>query len=665
MNQYLYFDTETEAIGPASTGYPEFVAMGWYTEKWGYHCTQDKNYARRTLVDYMERGYIPVAHNLAFDLGVLGIFPTKDQPVYCTMIEDMLQRLEDHDCADSKPGPPLPRKLAIVAGLSMEGKGTTQLSFRPGIPLTMIQRKYLKEDVMALVKIVEKQSRHHMPGGFEQLTLQVRAQLALSDIVKRGIRVDIDEIHRQRAHFKKIKHKAAMALNEAGMYRPKRTGNRGGIYKASLNTKAFLEHVEGVCKDNDLEVGTTAKGRVKSDREFLSQLPRTSIITSWLDYKDAEKIDGTFLKKWDSVSGRIHPRYRLLMRTGRTSSFRPNLQQVPNKGERGEVKKVFLPEKGYDLYELDYHQLELCCLAYLTQGKMLKLINNGDDLHMNLAVAYFKKEPQDITKDERNLMKQANFGLPGGMGPNSFRKVIRNAGLSDPGDLGARDIINTWMATYPEMAKWRKDSHNVDYHTQQVWRGKEEGSPALWEKARERAKQLKHVYKINTPVALRAALNREQGSDRLATWLFRRKATVKSGRIRCPLTYTEAHNAMFQGLAADLTKTAMARIVWRGVLVHAFIHDAFLISAQNSVTVVQTAKEMLRAAAEWIPGVRVGIEIAGPGKNWWEAKHAKSHNITVHPYLVKNNVLFTGIQTFYDDLKSADGSSNRGGNNVN
>ena len=66
------------------------------------------------------------------------------------MIADLLIRLEQTDCAGSKPGPPLFYSLAALIGRKMEGKGTIQLSFLPGIPLTEEQAKYLRGDVAAL-----------------------------------------------------------------------------------------------------------------------------------------------------------------------------------------------------------------------------------------------------------------------------------------------------------------------------------------------------------------------------------------------------------------------------------------------------------------------------------------------------------------------------------
>jgi len=401
----LFFDIETTPIAPMATDFPEFVAMGWRKETGFQHHT-DWQRCSSLIAQAIAENYLLVGHNLAFDLGVLG-FTNKELDrarIHDTMVIDMYQRLAKHDCSREKPGPPRLSKLVDLAP-GLKGKGTVQLTFRPGQVLTPQQIEYLRGDIECLPKIMERQRREEIPGGYQLVTRQVQANLALMRLGFTGLRVDRAEISRQRAVFSKERRKAARVLQEHDAYRPARTGPKGGRYKASINTKVIKEHVVGLCTEHDIKLAKTDKGSIKTDKAFLSGLPQTDIIHNYLEYKNYEKLINTFLDAWDTEHGRIYPRYRGMMRTGRTSSHGPNLQQVPSRGKKGELKRVFLPEEGRQFYELDFGQIELCALAELTQGTMKRLINEDRDLHVFMASIYFGKEEAEVTKEERQLMK--------------------------------------------------------------------------------------------------------------------------------------------------------------------------------------------------------------------------------------------------------------------
>jgi len=108
--------------------------------------------------------------------------------------------------------------------------------------------------------------------------------------------------------------------------------------------------------------------------------------------------------------------------------------------------------------------------------------------------------------------------------------------------------------------------------------------------------------------------------------------TVKGGRTRAPVTYTEQKNTPFQGLAANLAKEALISLTFYPTdlwTVHAFIHDSVLLSIEENRPdrAELAARTMLEAAAVWVPDVRTGVEICGPGRTWFEAKTGKQQTI--------------------------------------
>ena len=625
----LFFDIETTAIAPMATDFPEFVAMGWLDDAGRFKYTQED--CKDMVRGCIQEGYLLVGHNLAFDLGVLGFTNAEldGARIHDTMVIDMYQRLAKHDCSREKPGPPRLAKLVDLAP-GLKGKGTVQLTFRPGQILTPQQIEYLRGDIECLPKIMERQRREEIPGGYQLVTRQVQANLALMRLGFTGLRVDRAEISRQRAVFSKERRRAARVLQEHDAYRPARTGPKGGRYKASINTKVIKEHVVGLCDEQGIKVAKTDKGSIKMDKAFLSGLPQTDIIHNYLEYKNYEKLINTFLDAWDTEHGRIYPRYRGMMRTGRTSSHGPNLQQVPSRGKKGELKRVFLPEEGRQFYELDFGQIELCALAELTQGVMKKLINEDRDLHVFMASIYFGKEEAEVTKDERQLMKCANYGLPGGMGQEKFRQFIRSNGLPDPGERAAADLKNAWLAAFPEMEEWLKDEGHFSVGVRRMILGRQEMTPYGLSKVSDRYEELMGEGRYIPQYIVRAAEENkwEERGYSILKWLEHDYVKIRRGHVRRPVSYTEKRNTRFQGLTALLCKRALCKVMdLPDVVVNAFVHDSVLISCCDEGAVELAGEAMLDAAKEYLPTVRVTVEICGPGDNWYEAKNAPPRTI--------------------------------------
>lgn len=626
--RYLIFDTETERFNEGTWRTmvpPTFVAMGWrWDDEDQVHITQDYSTAQHVLVEALAQGHCLVGHNLAFDCWIMELLPHRGDQLWDTQVADLLQRLAWDDCAGDQPGPPKYRTLESLYGAPLPGKGTTQTSFRPGIPLTQEQREYLTGDVRATHSVWQRQQRRGVPGGIPEMVLQVRAGMAFRKLSVTGLTLDLDEIGRQRRHLQRLQHRAAMVLQRAAIYRPERTGPRGGKYPASLSMSAIRAHVGRLCQKLHVGVGHTDKGSISTARDFLNGFRNDPVVHSYLEYKNDEKLMG-FLTQWQDTGGSVHPVYRTMVRSGRASAASPNLMQVPSRGAREQLKKVFVAPPGRQLYELDYGQIELCALAYLTNARMRELINAGHDLHRELGSVYFRKPASEVSKPERQLLKCASFGLPGGMGTAKFRAFVRSNGLPDPGHEAAVDLKNAWLAAFPEMGAWLQEPFN--FHAA-IWAGRQSG-PALrvqaaWERAHAIARERRDTPGMaSIPSYVYEAINRGEGGPAVERWLVGRRVTISGGRQRHPVSYTESRNAPMQGLAANLTKDALARVALDyigDVQIHAYIHDSLLISVVDEQTVRDVAQIMLDAAHTWLPGIRVGVEACGPGHNWFEAK---------------------------------------------
>lgn len=653
--KYLVLDIETEAWAeevPREKP-PRFVAMGC-RYGWPDGSTEaidfwyKRNFARSVVNDAMSEGYIIVGHNLAFDLWVLGIKPRYDDPGYWdTMIAHFLQRLAYND-GGSNPSPYVKLEELTPGGIS--GKGDVQLSYKPGVPLTPEQEQYLRDDVGATHRLFLEQRKAGVPGGVAEISLQLRALCALNQLERNGLRLDKHELRKQQKVFQRTKKQAATELAEYGLYVPAGVGPRGGKKKAHKRPSYFQALLELCAEAHGNDIDRTPTGKAKTDKDTYSDYLHIPPVHAWDEFVGAEKALG-FVDKWTQAGDTVHGRYTYLVRSGRTSSSNPNMQNIPSRGSRGDLKKVFIAPPGRVFWELDYGQLELCTFAYLTQGVMKDLINQDVDLHRFIASEIYNKAPEELTKLERQGGKAPNFGFLGGMGAKKYTTYARGYGVQCGLEEG-QQIRNLWLSKYPETHDWLFDVDGeavAPRAVRDVWAGKEwaedkkvvRGGPTTfyharagdiawplgWERARAIGKQV--------PWYVVEALKKREGSPKVELWLTHREVIVAGGRKRAPVSYTEQRNTQFQGLAANLTKEALAR-VWADVpeaMIHAFVHDSLLISVVDDAkmlrTVERVAELMLWAARRWIPDVLVHVEAVGPGRSWYDAKNIKKEDIII------------------------------------
>jgi DNA polymerase-1 len=139
--------------------------------------------------------------------------------------------------------------------------------------------------------------------------------------------------------------------------------------------------------------------------------------------------------------------------TGRLSSSKPNLQNIPRDNK---FRNCFISEEGWSLVSTDYSQQELRILAALSKEESwLEAFKNGVDLHTYMTVKTFgipeskvkDKFPVNPTFTYRDIQKTINFGIPFGM---SAYKLATSVDISKE---QAQVIINDYYRNAPNVKK--------------------------------------------------------------------------------------------------------------------------------------------------------------------------------------------------------------------
>lgn len=151
-----------------------------------------------------------------------------------------------------------------------------------------------------------------------------------------------------------------------------------------------------------------------------------------VEYKHLSKRINSFgkglYKFVDKEKSRLYGSFSLgTTATGRMASQKPNMQQMP----RGSFRSLFIAQEGHVLIGLDYSQQELRVAALVTKDEeLLRIYAEGLDAHVITAARILKLPLNEVKKEHRQLAKALNFGLLYGQGAMNFAGYAkRNYGV--------------------------------------------------------------------------------------------------------------------------------------------------------------------------------------------------------------------------------------------
>lgn len=209
----------------------------------------------------------------------------------------------------------------------------------------------------------------------------------------------------------------------------------------------------------------TAKGAAKTDQGALKTLAgEYPAISKWLEWKKVEKLRstyGTSLQKKIDADGRIRARFNPFgADSGRFSSSSPNLQNIPHESE---IRAMFVAPEGRVLITADYKNIEVWIAAIRWRdGRMMKVLREGLDIHAATAAAIYGKAIEDVTSEERAVGKTANFALLYGAGAPRLLQQFKSRDIEIT-EREAEKIYSTFFKTYRGFAKKRYGSKEGFY----------------------------------------------------------------------------------------------------------------------------------------------------------------------------------------------------------
>ena len=395
--------------------------------------------------------------------------------------------------------------------------------------------------------------------------LYERAERPLTDVLfameERGVKVDVDKLDELGEKFTaRAAEIAEVVYRLAGR-------------KFNVNSPRQLATV----LFDELKIPYPKKGAKHStNSDILESLQSEyEIVGHALEYRSLMKLNSTYvegIRKLLTPDNVIHTDYKQTMTsTGRLSSAEPNLQNIPVREDEGkQLRGLFVARPGYTLVSADYSQIELRLMAHFSGDElMLKLYNEGEDIHTRTAAEIFGVKPSEVTSKMRREAKTVNFGIIYGISEYGLAQNLKCSPY----------VAKKYMTRYFERFK---------------------GIKPYLDGVVENAKKTGYT----TTLLGRKRFIPELNSSNFQTRQFGERAAM---------------NMPLQGSAADIIKLAMNAVYDKLKDTNSYlilqIHDELIVEARDDE--VEKIEELLRSCMENAVKLRVPLTVdVEHGKSW-------------------------------------------------
>ena len=150
-----------------------------------------------------------------------------------------------------------------------------------------------------------------------------------------------------------------------------------------------------------------------------------------MEYRELSKLESTYIDALPVMvnpqTKRIHTSFsQTVAATGRLSSSDPNLQNIPIRRELGrDIRRGFVPRRGWVLLSADYSQVELRLLAHLSHDPaFVQAFASGGDIHRQTAALIFDVPVDEVTSTMRARAKTINFATIYGQGAHALSRQL-------------------------------------------------------------------------------------------------------------------------------------------------------------------------------------------------------------------------------------------------
>jgi DNA polymerase I-like protein with 3'-5' exonuclease and polymerase domains len=465
------FDVETTGLQPTFGGLRLLQLATYGKPPVVIDCFQLDDNDWIELEEFFQVGRRWIAHNAVFDLGWLQeyeIYPAGK--VLCTMLAS---RVLTNGMPNLKHG----LQYVVKRYLKQEISKEEQRSDWSG-DLTASQLAYAAKDVVVLTELEREVMERMAIGGLAPAWyLECNALPAMAQLWRTGLPFnkqslqqlieDLDIEHREIGD-KFIEDFDAALPPGFKLFRgpdgrlkyqtkPSEKKTKPDSQVFNLNSPAqLLVKFSALLGEAPIDPKTNKPSASRSAlQEYIGD---HRIIADYLRWKRVEKrrqMAETLLKNV-ADDGFIRASYlQLGADTGRMSCMSPNLQQIP-RDQR--FRACVQAPAGWKMVVADFAQMELRLAAAEAQDELMtQAFQDGKDLHTITAMQIYGVSEDEVTKEQRQVSKSANFGLLYGSGARGLRNYAAGMGIQMDLDEAA-EVREKFHAAYKGISKWQRSN---------------------------------------------------------------------------------------------------------------------------------------------------------------------------------------------------------------
>ena len=434
-------------------------------------------------------GIEKVGHNVKYDLLVLGNHGVDVAgPFFDTMVAHYLVDPEASHKLDDVASFYLNYRPQPITDLIGTGKNALYMR---DVPVEDVG-PYACEDADVTLRLVPLLRQKLEDDGLLAIAEEIEFPLVpvLADIERRGVKVDVKVLDQISVQLEKELERlegeiVALAGRTFNIGSPKQLGevlfnppptpeareaaaqweqdvrdNEAGEVEgdpdAKPKTKKQLAEEAPTWGMGLQPLAKTKSGTPSTAESVLSELAQEHALPALvLDWRKVAKLKSTYTDRLPELihpeTGRIHTDFnQTITATGRLSSSNPNLQNIPIRTEMGrEIRRAFVAADGCKLLSADYAQIELRIIAHMSgDAGLVEAFREGRDIHTATAARVFDVDYDDVTRIQRDRVKQVNYGIPYGISAFGLAQRMRIS------NSDAQALIDQYRASYPTVIQF-------------------------------------------------------------------------------------------------------------------------------------------------------------------------------------------------------------------
>ena len=394
---------------------------------------------------------IKIFHNAKFDYKFIkqwaGISVEK---IYDTFLVERVI-----NCGKQDYGYSLSRCVERYLGTTLNKETRNKFIGLKGQPFTVDQITYGANDVVYLLDIRQKQlSLLHTYELEQTARLENEVVKVFSEIEFEGLDIDKDKWTVMAENNVKLAHEQSIKLDDMVLAHPLLQH-----YNIPVQVDMFAPiedirhtHINWASPSQTLELFRNLEPKLEdvNGKKLNKYRYKHKLIDEYIRYKERTKLAnayGTKFFNYVNRDGRVHTNFSQILDTGRVSSSKPNMQQIPSDNT---FRNCFIAPQGWVFVSSDYSSQELNVIAYGSQDPVwLDALEKGLDLHGVCADLVFEDKWRDADPTEkkslRTQIKAINFGLAYGMGPFKLADTLQIS-KSD-----AEALIEKYFTEFPNI----------------------------------------------------------------------------------------------------------------------------------------------------------------------------------------------------------------------